>query len=200
MRRRSARAFVALASVACVAVAARPAAGQAPQDDSISRGGIDGYGGVPWGADSTSIVREMGRPDTARSVETLNAKALVYAGHQLGRTLGSLGFLVRSDEGLVRVLYLTEYGTGGRCLDMYQSVRDSVAAMMPDIARQERMYNDAEDLPFCTAFQLGQAGARSIWRDSASGTRAWVALDLETGVVRASFESSRFGPTLGGGR
>ena len=189
-----------LVGLASVFAPLHSTAAQAPSENSATAIGIEGFLSVRWGADSASIVRAMGPPDTIRTLDPMNAKALVYADHQLGRTLGSLGFLVRPEAGLVRVQYLTEYGTGERCLEMYQSVRDSVAAMIPGVARRERMYNHAEGLSFCTAFQLGRAGARSIWRDPESGARSWVALDLETGVVRVSFESSGFRPFADGSR
>lgn len=163
--------------------------GQAVGADISHRAEISGFQGLGWGADSARIVALKGRPDTVRAIEALDARALVYSRDTIAGTVGSLGFLVRSGEGLVRVLYLAEYGGGGSCLALYQRLRDAVGGMYPAAVGRERMYNSAEDLEFCTAFQLGRAGARRVWRDAAEGGRAWVALDRRAGVVRVSVES-----------
>lgn len=177
-----------------VVLGAGSVAAQTPATDSSGTNAIAGYGDVSWGADSAAVVTAEGPPHTVREIDALGARALVYAERTLGRTRGSLGYLVHRSDGLLRVMYLTDYGSGEVCLDMYQNLRDTVRGMYPDIARRERMYNESEDLAFCTAFQLGQAGARTIWRDARSGARAWVALDLDAGVVRVSFESPRYEP------
>lgn len=187
--------FVLLATALLAVVwGAGSVAAQTPATDSSGTNTIAGYGNVSWGADSAAVVAAVGRPDTVRTIEALNARALVYAERTLGRTRGSLGYLVHPSDGLLRVMYLTAYGSGELCLDMYQNLRDTVAEMYPGLARRERMYNESEDLAFCTAFQLGRAGARTIWRDPRTGARAWVALDLDAGVVRVSFESPRYEP------
>lgn len=174
----------------------RASRAQTPAADTAREDRIVGYGGVVWGADSASVTAAMGPPDTVRPVPALGARALHYTNHRLGRTRGSLGFLVSRSDGLIRVMYLTEY-SGEECLDLYQHVRDTVAALFPDVPKRERMYNDAEDLPFCTAFQLAQAGARTLWNDRDTGARAWVLLDLRAGVVRVSLESPRYEPVSG---
>ena len=178
--------------LAWAAAGTAPLDAQAARTDSATATGIEGYAAIPWGADSSAVAAHMGPPDTVREVESMDARALIYGDHRLGRTRGSLGFLVALSEGLLRVVYLTPYGSGERCLELYQTVRNSVSALFPSLSRRERMYNNLEDLDFCTAFQLGRAGARSIWRDPDRGARAWVALDLTTGAVRASFESPAF--------
>lgn len=172
-----------------------PACGQAAIDDSSGPATIDGYGPVSWGADSTAVVAAEGAPHNVRMVEGFSARALIYAQRTLGRTRGSLGYLIHPTRGLLRVQYLSEYGSGERCLDMYQNLRDTLTQRYSGIPRREHMYNQSDDLSFCTAFQLGQAGARTIWRDPRTGARAWVALDLEAGVVRVSVESPEFEPT-----
>lgn len=171
------------------------ACAQAVAGDSSGFATIDGYGAVPWGADSAAVVASVGPPDTIREIGALEAQALIYANRTLGRTRGSLGYLVHPRQGLIRVQYLAEYGSGERCLEMYQNLRDTLTKWYPGLSRRERMYNQSDDLSFCTAFQLGQAGARTIWRDERTGARASVALDLQTGVVRVSIESPQFGPT-----
>lgn len=168
--------------------------GQIAGGDSTSADGISGFGGISWGADSATIVRSMGAPDTVRRVESLDARALIYSEHSLGRARGSLGFLVHPNDGFLRAIYLAEYGSGEACLTLYQHLRDAVRRTLSSISRRERMYNESEDLSFCTAFQLGQAGGRTVWRDPESGARAWVALELRAGVVRVSFESPRYRP------
>lgn len=158
-------------------------------DGAVSTsGGIDGFGELAWGVDSATIVRTMGAPDTVRAIESLGARAIVYAEHEWGATPGSLGFLVHPDHGLVRAQFLVEYGAGESCLDLYQRLRSAVGNSLPSVSARESMYNEADDLPFCTAFQLGEAGARALWRDPRSSARAWISLDLRAGVVRVSFE------------
>lgn len=171
--------------------------GQMTGTDSASSDGITGYGGIPWGADSASVVRTMGAPDTVRRVEAMNARALIYSEHRLGNARGSLGFLIHPTDGLLRAMYLAEYASGEACLTLYQHLRDTVARTFPSVSAREQMYNEAEDLSFCTAFQLGEAGGQTIWKDPETGARAWVALDLEAGVVRVSFESPRYRPYSG---
>lgn len=186
------RAVLLLALLTLSLPAASP--GQMTGPDSTASDGINGYHGISWGADSAAIVRSMGAPDTVRRVEAMDARALIYSEHRLGNARGSLGFLIHPTDGLLRAMYLAEYASGEACLTLYQHLRDEVSGMLSSISTRERMYNESEDLSFCTAFQLGQAGGRTIWRDRETGARAWVALDLEAGVVRVSFESPRYRP------
>lgn len=167
---------------------------QAAGADSTNPRGLAGFGSVRWGSDSAAVVASVGMPDTVRSIGSMDARALVYSDYRMGRVRGSLGYLVDRARGLVRVMYLAEYGSGESCLTLYQTLRDRIGERLSGLTFEERLYNDADGLSFCTAFQLGAAGARSVWRDPKARARAWVALDLEAGVVRVSFEGPGFSP------
>lgn len=180
--------FILLATTPAIASA------QDAPPDSVRPAELEGFGPIRWGADSAAIGEVEGRPDTVRSIRSMNARALIYADRRIGRARGSLGYLVDRDGGLARILFLAPYGSGESCLSLYQELRDRLNEKLSGLSREERLYNNADDLDFCTAFQLGQAGARAIWRDSETGARAWVALDLGAGVVRASLESPRYDP------
>lgn len=162
----------------------------APPDSGAAR--ISGFAGLDWGVGRAAIQTRWGVPDTVRPVPSLEAQAYIYADRVILDEDGSMGFLVHPDSGLVRGLYLLPYGSGDDCQRLYAKFRDAVGRTLGDLEGEESMINRTEDLDFCTAFQLGQARARSVWRDTARGGRAWLRLDRSADLLRVSYESPAF--------
>lgn len=182
--------------VACGLLVFGPRASMA-QEVSIAtpdsgRARINGFAGLDWGVGRGSIQSRWGVPDTVRAVPSLDSEALIYADRSVLGEDGSMGFLVHPDSGLVRGMYLLAYGRRNDCRRLYGKFRDAITRTLGGLEGEETRASTAEDLDFCTAFQLGRARARTVWRDTTRGARAWIRLDRQAGALRVSFESPAF--------
>lgn len=182
------------AAAAALGVPGGPASAQqapiAPPDSGSAR--ITGFGGLDWGSGRAAIEERWGAPDTVRPVRSLRSEALIYTDRSILEERGSMGFLVHPDSGLVRGLYLLPYRGGSDCERLYEKFRGAVGRTLGGLRGEESRVNRAEDLDFCTAFQLGRAMAQTVWRDTARGGRVWMRLDRSVGALRVSFESPPF--------
>ena len=153
---------------------------------------IAGFGGLDWGVGRKAVQSRWGVPDTVRSVPSLAADALIYSDRSILGETGAMGFLVHPDSGLVRGLYLLPYGSGDDCQRLYIKFREAMGRSLGRLQGRESMINQTDDLDFCTAFQLGQARAQTVWKDSVRDTRAWIRLDRSAGSLRVSYESRTY--------
>lgn len=104
-----ARAAGTLAAAALLALAAAPAAGQSPgtpddpplpgQAGERADGRIDGFWGLPWGADSARIVSRLGRPISVSEARR-GGRVFAFTPLFLGRD-GYLFLRLTGDRGLV---------------------------------------------------------------------------------------------------
>lgn len=152
-----------------------------------------GFAGVPWGAYRDTIEAIHGEAPEVNELTAIPAVTLTYPDLRLDGRPGAAGFLVHAEEGLIRGQLLLPYGQGDDCWQLFTRWRDALDAALPDARRRQELDRGPEDLDFCTSFQLGQASAAVEWRDPDSGALVGMRLDLETGVLRVSYESPAFG-------
>jgi hypothetical protein len=77
-------------------------------------------------------------------------------------------------------------------VDLFTEWREELDRILPDAGRHVEVDGGPEDLDFCTAFQIGAASAGAQWTDPGSEALVAIRLDLETGVLRVSYESPAF--------
>lgn len=151
-----------------------------------------GFAGMEWGSRQSEIISEWGSPSRIDEFDDFDALALVYDEKVLAGEPASLGFLIHSEEGLIRGQALLPYGEGEDCSRLFGKIRNLIELALPDHEPTVQIDRGPDDLTFCTAFQIGAATGTVAWNDPNTGNRIVLTLDLSAGVVRVSYESATF--------
>lgn len=163
-----------LAAAAAAFLLSLPARGQAPSSPLESPrappaveetpGRIAGFWGVPWGADSAGVVRQLGDPIVVGTARQEGMRVFTYSPALLGHS-GFLSLWVHRERGLLRGVFEPYVDD---CTDMLRRLVRELKRRYPDVpVRTEgRVPEGGLGGDLCVAAMDETAAVSVVWEDA----------------------------------
>lgn len=137
---------------------------------------IVGFASIPWGATAEQVITEHGKPTVD---ESGIHRALAYGGESVLNEDTDTYFFVHPEKGLLRGVYLVNYGRGDDCVTVFTKFKEAISKRYPAIKPEEHKRNQSS-LDFCGGVTIGKAWWEVFWKDPVSSATISISLGLES--------------------